>query len=129
MKAIMSEENNTQTKVRKPFRTKMVLLAIGILIVIAIICFTLVGVLPSPGRPLLKDPLRSLLTGLGLLGIACPLFIGGLMLERRAATSPYFEEAFMATVLNVFGFLGFIVGLVCIGFSIYALVKWMLGSG
>ena len=125
----MSEENNTQKKVLKPFPTKVVLLAIGIAIGIAAICFTLVGVLPSPGRPLLKDPLRSFLTGFGLLGVACPLFIFGFMLERRAATSPYFEEAFMATVLNVFGFLCFILGLICIGLSIYPLVKWVLGSG
>jgi len=125
----MGEENSTQKKVRKPFPQKIVLLAIGIAIVIAAICFTLVGVLPSPDRPLLKDPLRSFLTGIGLMGVACPLFIIGLLLERRAAASPYFEEAFMATVINIFGFLCFILGLICIGLSIYALVKWMLSSG
>lgn len=128
----VSEENNIQAKVQKPFPTKAVLLVIviGIAIGVAIICFTLVAVLPSPERPLLKDPLRSLLTGLGLLGVACPLFIVGSILGKRATTSPYFEEAFIATVFNVFGFVCFILGLICTGLSIYyALVKWVLGSG
>ena len=127
----MSEENNIPEKGRKPLPKKKVLLAIGIGIAVvgAIICFTLVAVLPSPERPLLQDPLRSLLTGLGLLGVACPLFVVGSILGRRAATSPYFEEAFIATVINIFGFLCFILGLICIGFSIYALVKLVLDSG
>ena len=127
----MSEENNTQAKVQKPLPTKAVLLVvvIGIAIGVAIICFTLVTILPSPERPLLKDPLRSLLTGLGLLGVACPLFIVGSILGKRATTSPYFEEAFIATVFNVFGFVCFILGLICTGLSIYALVKWVLGPG
>jgi hypothetical protein len=127
----MSEENTIQEKAQKPSSKRKVLLAIGIGIAIgvAIICFTLIAVLPSPERPLLKDPLRSLLTGLGLLGIACPLFIVGSILGRRAATSPYFEEAFIATVFNIFGFLCFILGLICIGFGIYTLVKRVLDSG
>jgi len=127
----MSEENSTREKVRKPLPKKTVLLVIltGIAIGIAVICFTLVALLPPPDGPLLKDPLRSLLTGLGLLGVACPLFIVGFRLERRAATSPYYEEAFIATVFNIFGFLCLILGLICIGLSIYALVKSVLGSG
>jgi hypothetical protein len=123
----MSEENNIQEKVPKPFPKRTVLLVI--VIGIAVTCFTLVAVLPSPERPLLKDPLRSLLTGLGLLGVACPLFLVGSILGKRSATSPYFEEAFIATVFNVFGFVCFFLGLICTGLSIYALVKWVLGSG
>jgi multisubunit Na+/H+ antiporter MnhC subunit len=127
----MSEENKTREKVQKPFPKKTVLLVIvtGIAIGVAIICFTLVAILPPPAGPLLKDPLRSFLTGLGLLGVACPLFIVGFTLEKRAATSPYYEEAFIATVFNIFGFLCLILGLICIGLSIYALVKGMLGPG
>jgi multisubunit Na+/H+ antiporter MnhC subunit len=127
----MSQESNIQEKDKKPFPKKTVLLAIviGIAIAIAVICFALVIILPQPKGPLLKNPLRSLLTGLGLLGVACPLCIFGSILGKRATKSPYFEEAFIATVLNVFGFLCSILGLICIGLSIFALVKRVLGSG
>jgi hypothetical protein len=125
----MSEENNTQEMVRKTLPPKKALLVIGIAISIAVICFTVVAVLPSPKGPFFKAPLRSLLTGLGLLGVACPLFTVGFILKKKAAASPYFEEAFIKTVFNVFGFLCFILGLTCIGLSIYASVKWLLGSG
>jgi len=123
----MSEENNTQEKGQKKPPKKKVIIVIGIAIGIAVTCFTLVAVLPAEG-PLLKDPLRSLLTGVGLLGVACPLCIVGFIVGRRATTSPYFEETFIKTVFNIFGFLCLILGLICIGFSIYALVKWVLGS-
>ncbi|MHC4487818.1 MAG: hypothetical protein ACYS9C_01670 [Planctomycetota bacterium] len=127
----MSEENKTREKIPKPLPKKTLLLVIvtGIAICIAIICFALVALLPPPAGPLLKDSLRSFLTGLGLLGVACPLFIVGFKLEKRAAASPYYEEAFIATVFNIFGFLCLILGLICIGLSIYALVKSVLGSG
>jgi len=127
----MSQENNIQEKGRKPFPKKTVLLAIviGTAIAIAVICFALVVILPQPKEPLLKNPLRSLLTGLGLLGVACPLCIVGSILGKRATKSPYFEEAFIATVLNIFGVLCSILGLICIGLGIYALVKRVHGSG
>jgi len=124
----MGEENNTQEKGQKKFPKKTIVIVIGIAIGIAVTCFTLVAVLPAPEGPLLKDPLRSLLTGVGLLGVACPLCIVGFIVGRRATTSPYFEETFIKTVFNIFGFLCFILGLICIGLSIYALVKWALGS-
>ncbi|MHC4191605.1 MAG: hypothetical protein ACYSUB_18315 [Planctomycetota bacterium] len=127
----MSQESNIQEKGRKPFLKKRVLLAIviGAAIAIAVICFALVVILPPPKGPLLKNPLRSLLTGIGLLGVACPLCIVGSILGKRATKSPYFEEAFIATVINIFGFLCSILGLICIGFGIYALVKRVHGSG
>ena len=125
----MSEQKNVQERVKGTFHKKTVLLVIGIAIGIAVASFTVVTVLPAPDEPLFKDPLRSLLVGLGLLGVACPLCIAGSILGKRAATSPYFEEAFITTVLNVFGFLCFILSLVCIGLSICASVKWLLGSG
>jgi len=108
--------------------TKTVLSAIGIALVIAAISFTILAVLPASEQPFFKAPLRSVLTGLGLLGVACPLCIGGLIIKKRSAKSPYFEEAFIATVINVFGFVLLGLGLVCIGVSIYALVRRLLGS-
>ncbi len=115
--------------VRKALLSKKALLVIGIAIGIAVICFTVVAVLPPPKGPFFKNPLRSLLTGLGLFGVACPLFTAGFILKKKAAASPYFEEAFIKTVFNVFGFLFFALGLLCIGLSIYASVKWLIGSG
>ncbi|MHC4750120.1 MAG: hypothetical protein ACYTFW_09630 [Planctomycetota bacterium] len=126
----MSEESNTQEKARKTFHKKTVIIVICIAISIAVICFTTVAILPPPEGSLLKNPLRSLLTGLGLLGIACPLCIAGLLPKKQPISSPYyFEEAFIKKVFNIFGFVCFILSLICIGFSIYASVKWVLGSG
>lgn len=122
----MSDENNTQEKFQKKSPNKRVFLVIGIAIGITVICFTIVAILPPPKGPHFDDPLRSLLIGLGLLGFACPLYIAGLILKKRSATSLYFEESFMKAVVNVFGFLCFILGLICIGLSIFASVKWVL---
>jgi hypothetical protein len=125
----MMQEDGTQKKVRRAFSRRTVIIVICTAIVLAVACFVLVVVLPRPEGPLFKDPLRSLLTGVGLLGVCCPLLIVGSILGKRAARSPYFEETFITTVVNIFGFLCLIVGLICIGLSIYALVKWVLGSG
>lgn len=126
----MSEENNTQEKVQKKSHKKTVIIVTCIAITIAVICFTIVAILPPPEYSLLKSPLRSLLTGLGLLGIACPLCIAGLLPKKQPTSSPYyFEEAFIKKAFNIFGFVCFILSLICIGFGIYALVKWILGPG
>jgi hypothetical protein len=108
--------------------SKKILFTIGIALGIATISFTVLAILPPSEQPFYKTSLRSILTGLGLLGVACPLCIVGLILKKRAIKSPYFEEAFIATVVNVFGFILFGLGLVCIGVSIYALVIRLLGS-
>ncbi len=124
----MSEQNDIQHKSQKRFFGKRVLSVIGVALGVAVVCFALVAVLPPPHGPFVKAPLRSALTGLGLLGIACPLCLIGLLLKKRSATSPYFEEAFIATVVSVFGFVGLAVGLLCVALSIYALVNGLLGS-
>ena len=125
----MSQGNGTQRKVRRAFSRRAVVIAICAATFIAVACFVLVVVLPRPEKPLFQDPLRSLLTGVGLLGVCCPPLIFGSILGKRAARSPYFEEAFITTVINIFGFLCLIVGLICIGLGVYGLVKWILGSG
>jgi len=124
----MSEQNDIQQKNQQRFSRKTVLSAIGIALGIAVICFAVVAILPASEQPFFKAPLRSVLTGLGLLGVACPLCIVGRILKKRSAKSPYFEEAFIATVINIFGFVCLGLGLLCVGLSIYALVKWLLGS-
>jgi hypothetical protein len=123
MKIRMYKTNNQSS-----FSNKKVLSAIGVALGIAAISFTVLAILPPSEQPFFKAPLRSILTGLGLLSIACPLCIAGHIIKKRSAKSPYFEVAFIATVINIFGFILFSLGLVCIGVSIYALVIRLLDS-
>ena len=124
----MSEKGDIQEKNRERLCRKMLLTAISIALGSAVICFAIVVILPPSEQPFFKAPLRSALTGLGLLGVAFPLCTVGLALRKRSAKSPYFEEAFIATVINVFGFVCLGLGLLCIGLSIYPSVKRLLGS-
>jgi hypothetical protein len=118
----MDEQNNIQKKPRRGFSKKLILLINGLAIVIAAICFVVIAIwLPLKG-PFFDAPLRSFLTGLGLLGLACPPFTIGFIFQKKAATSPYFEDAFIRTGFYIVGFVCFIVGLICISLSIYALI-------
>jgi hypothetical protein len=51
------------------------------------------------------------------------LCVAGSALNRKFASSPYFEGGFIAGVLNLFGYLLVAAGLVCIGFGVYDLLK------
>jgi hypothetical protein len=119
----MSQENDSQVKVRKPFRKRTILIAVGVALLIALVCFILLAILPRPRGPFFEAPLRSFLTGLGLLGVACPPLIVGALLKKRAEASPYFEEGFIRAGFNLFGLVCLLVGLTCTGLSIYALIK------
>ena len=123
----MNEADEHQEKPGAPFGKKTVLLAIGIAAGVAVACFTVVALLPRPKGPFFDAPLRSFLTGLGVLAVACPPLIVGRLLKRRAEASPYFEEGFIRAVFNIFGFVCFVVGLTCIGLSVWALLKRLLG--
>ncbi len=105
---------------------RKVLLAIGIAAVVAVASFTVVAILPCPQGPFFDAPLRSFLTGLGVLAVACPPLIVGRLLKKRAETSPYFEEGFIRAVFNIIGFVCFVVGLTCVGLSVWALLKRLL---
>ena len=124
----MDEQNNTQEKARSGFSKKKILLINGLAVGVAIICFVVVGVVVGPEGPFFDAPLRSFLTGLGLLGVACPLFTLGFIFQRKAAASPYYEEAFIRTAFYIAGFVCFFVGLICIGLSIYALIMRAIGE-
>ena len=109
--------------------TKLTLVAVGTSLLLAVVCFVIVTLLPLPeGGHRFKDPLRSLLTGLGVLGVATPLCIAGHALKKRSAASPYFEGTFIATVLWVFGFIGLAVGLACIILGGYDWITALLDS-
>ena len=97
--------------------------------IVALACFIVLAVLPAPEGPRLKDPLRSFLTGIGVLGVACPLCVAGMLLKRRFASSPYFEGHFIATVLSVFGLACLAAGLACVILGGYDLVMRFLETG
>jgi ABC-type dipeptide/oligopeptide/nickel transport system permease component len=125
----MDEQDNIQEKAQRGFSKKMILLTNGLAVLAAIVCFAVIAIwLPLKG-PFFDAPLRSLLTGLGLLGLACPPFTLGFIFQKKAATSPYFEEGFIRTGFYIVGFVCFILGLICIGLSGYALIMRFFGKG
>jgi hypothetical protein len=103
-------------------------IALGVVVplVVALACFIVLAVLPAPEGKRLKDPLRGFLTGVGVLGVACPLCVAGMLLKRRFASSPYYEGRFIATVLSVFGLACLAAGLACIILGGYDLVTQFL---
>jgi len=113
---------------RQPFLRTGTLIAMGAAVGAAVICLAVVALLPPTKGPLFKDPLRSFLTGVGVAGVAFPWCALGAALKRRFALSPYFEGAFIAGVLNLAGYICAAVALVCIGFGVYDLVIWLVGS-
>ena len=127
---MMIEENNMQQEKQPLLTSKFVLLIIvGVSVVAAAICFIVVGFLPRPEGSFLEAPLRGFLTGFGLLGIACPPYVVGVVLRKRALASPYFELGFIRTGFNIFALVCLSVGLTCIGLSIYALIIRTLAPG
>jgi hypothetical protein len=122
----MDQTNDIQTKTpRKPSRTGLVAMIV-IALVAAIICFTVLMLLPESNKPFFDNSLRSALSGVGLLGVAYPLLIAGSRLRQHAAGSPYFEEGFIAGVLTLFGFILLIVALLCLALATYALLARFL---
>jgi hypothetical protein len=113
---------------RKPFLRRGTLIAMAVALGAALACLAVVAYLPPPRGPLFKDPWRSFLTGVGVASVAFPLCALGSALQRKFALSPYFEGAFIAGVLNLAGYICAIVALVCVGFGVYDLVVWLLGS-
>jgi len=110
-------------KWRKRLSARKVPILAGISVVLAAACFTLVVVLPSPRESFLKNPLRGVLTGIGVLGVSLPLYVAGAKINRRSPDSPGFDETFITGVFYVFGFVCTVVGLVCIGFAGYSLIQ------
>ena len=102
--------------------------SIGLPLVLALTCFITLAILPEPEGSRLKNPLRSFLTGLGVLGVATPLCMAGCKLRRRFASSPYYEGTFIATVLSLFGFITLAAGLACIILGGYDLLMRFLDA-
>jgi hypothetical protein len=124
----MTQETQTTTQPPKTPRKQRTLIAVGASLIIALVCFTVAALLPPPKKQFLDDPLRSFLIGVGVLGVASPLCISGFSLQKKFSSSPYFEGAFIASVLTVFGLLCVAVGLVCIGFGVYDLIRPFLAN-
>ncbi len=124
----MSQDNEIQTKPRRQASRMILFLAIGVSFVVALSCFIALAIMPEPEGSRLKDPLRSFLTGLGVLGVAAPLCIAGLTLKKKFASSPYYEGGFIATVLSLFGFVTLAAGLACILLGGYDLAMRLMDS-
>ena len=124
----MSEATEPTAKPKKRPSHKVIVLTVGASLMVALTCFVVLAVLPASEGSRLKDPLRSLLTGVGVLGVAAPLCIAGFSLKKRFASSPYFEGTFIATVLNVFGFACVAAGLACIIVGAYDWITKFLES-
>lgn len=127
MDVAMEEQNDNQEKAQDKFFTMNKLLFNVFAICDTAICFVVIAIwLPLEG-PFFDVPLRSLLTGFALLGLACPLFTAGFYYQRKAETSPYFEEGFIRTGFYIFGYVCSIIGLICIGLSAYAMIMRAIG--
>jgi hypothetical protein len=98
----------------------------GVAGVLAAACFIVAAVLPAPEGPLFKDPLRSFITGLGVLAIAYPIAVVGRAIGRKSAGSPYFEGAFIAGAINLAALVCAGAGLACVGFGVYDLILWLV---
>lgn len=119
----MDQEDGVQRNATTmPTRTKAMWIALGLSPVLAIVCFVIVALLPATEKAHFEDPLRSILTGIAVLGIAAPFCVGGYVLKQRAASSPYFEGRFIATAITLFGIVCLIAGLACIILGIYDLL-------
>jgi hypothetical protein len=95
----------------------------GVAVGLGFACFMVVSFLPPHKGQFLDDPIRCFLTGVGVIAVATPLCVAGAALKRKFSQSPYFEGAFIAGVLNLFGTVLVATGLVCIGFGLYDLIK------
>ncbi len=110
---------------RESFISKSALITMGAAGCVATACFVVAAVLPTPEGPLFKDPLRSFITGLGVLAIAYPLAVLARGVGRRSASSPYFEGAFIAGAINLAALVCAGAGLACVGFGVYDLILWL----
>jgi len=122
----MGEE--THVRRPEPFIRNGVLIAMGVAAIAALVCFVVAAVLPSPNVAMFKDPLRSFLTGVGVLAVAYPLGVLGRAIQRKSAGSPYFEGAFIAGAINLAAFVCAGVGLACVGFGIYDLILRLIDT-
>jgi hypothetical protein len=98
----------------------------GVAAVVAVVCFIATAVLPAPEGPLFKDPLRSFITGLGVLAVAYPLAAVARAIQRKSEGSPYFEGAFIAGAINLAALVCAGAGLACVGFGLYDLILWLV---
>lgn len=118
------DQSNTVRR-PQPFIRKSILAVMALAVCVALGCFIAVAVLPTPEVALFKDPLRSFITGVGVLAVAYPLAVLGRAINRKSAGSPYFEGAFIAGAINLAALVCGGVGLACVGFGVYDLALWL----
>jgi len=124
----MSQDQEMPESDRPQSSRRKLLLVMGLALAVAVVCFVVLARLPTSKQPFFDAPLKSALTGLGVLGIACPLCLIGAVLGKRAESSPYFEEGFIAGVITLFGLVCLLVGLLCLALSVYAVATNLLAN-
>jgi len=122
----MNQANDIQTNAPPKPSGRALVAKIVLSLVVAVTCFTVVMRLPESDEPFFDSPLRGILAGVGLLGVAWPLLTAGSRLRKHAAGSPYFEEGFIAGVLTFFGFILLILALLCLALAAYALIERLI---
>lgn len=92
----------------------------------AVACLAILAlVAPSAGNPL-ESPPRSLLSGFGLVGLACPLCVAGLLLRGPFPRWRRWGRCVVATVFSA-AFLCLTFGLIGIVLGAYPLARLFFG--
>jgi hypothetical protein len=90
-------------------------------------CLVFLAAAAPPQGSFLADPPRSFLAGLGLVGLACPLFMAAYLLRGPSATWPWWERSAATLVLSVAS-LCLTVGLIGIVLGVHPLARLLIGG-
>lgn len=91
----------------------------------AVVCFVILTVVAPSSESLLQDPPRSLVAGLGLLGLACPLYVAAFLLKGQSAGARCWGRSIAATAFSV-GSLCSALGLAGIVLGVYPLARFVV---
>ena len=91
----------------------------------AVACFVILTVAAPSSEPFFEDPPRSLVAGLGLLGLACPLYVAAFLLRGQSAGARCWGRSIAATAFSV-GSLCSALGLVGIVRGVYPFARFVV---
>ncbi len=90
-------------------------------LVLSGVSLMILAILPAPGVPYFKDPLRGLLAAGALIGVGYPLCVAGGLIRKNNQSSPYFEGLFIANFLSLFGYICITLAVLCSALGLYTL--------
>jgi hypothetical protein len=90
-------------------------------------CFVVLATVAPPEGPLLSDPPRCLLAGLGLVALAVPLHLAGRLVRTRQVPGFRFQRS-VATTSFCVGLACLTLGSVWIARGAYPLLRLLAGS-